>query len=366
MTPEQYMRQALHLARKGVGRVSPNPLVGAVVVRDGRVLSTGYHRRYGGPHAEVEALAPLSNSETRGADLYVTLEPCNHHGKTPPCTERIIQAGIGRVVVGMADPNPRVTGGGMARLREAGIEVVFGVLEAECRRLNRAFITSVTENRPWVTLKLAQTLDGKIALPDGASQWITGPEARKDVHRLRRDHDAVLTGIGTVLADDCGLDVRLVRGPSPRRIVLDSHLRIPENARVLGHADPDRTILICTDTAPATKIDALKSRGITVWVLPASPQGINLSALLKEINKQTIQSILVEAGQRVATSFLRAGLVDGLVTYVAPKLFGHGLSPLGDLGVTHPSEAMELEAVSIKRVGPDLRVEGRPHVHRTR
>ncbi|HIQ00337.1 TPA: bifunctional diaminohydroxyphosphoribosylaminopyrimidine deaminase/5-amino-6-(5-phosphoribosylamino)uracil reductase RibD, partial [Candidatus Bipolaricaulota bacterium] len=316
---EAFMRQALELAEKGVGYTRPNPLVGAVVVKGGEVIAAGYHARYGGPHAEVMALERAGEA-ARGADLYVNLEPCVHHGKTPPCVDRIIAAGIRRVFIATRDPNPLVDGKGVKKLRTAGIEVVEGVLQEEAERLNEIFFFWIKTKRPFVALKLAMSLDGKIATKTGDSRWITGEEARRKVHELRRRHAAVLVGINTVLADDPQLTVREVTGPQPLRIVLDSRGRVPLSAKVLqGEA---KTLIATTAAMPEGKERALRERGVEVWRLSAREGQVDLIALLARLAGEGIDSLLVEGGGEVAWSFLAQGLVQKVYLFYGALLLG--------------------------------------------
>ncbi|MBC7256464.1 MAG: bifunctional diaminohydroxyphosphoribosylaminopyrimidine deaminase/5-amino-6-(5-phosphoribosylamino)uracil reductase RibD, partial [Chloroflexi bacterium] len=304
---ERFMRRALELARRGAGWTRPNPLVGAVVVKDGGVLGEGYHAVCGGPHAEAVALLE-AGERARGADLYLTLEPCvDFPGKrTPPCTDAVLEAGIRRVIVATADPNPCVSGRGLARLREAGVEVVEGVLADEARRLNEVFFHWVVHRTPFVVLKLALSLDGKIATRAGKSRWITGPGSRRVVHALRARYGAILVGVGTVLADDPSLTVRAAEGPQPLRVVLDSAGRIPLGAKVLSPGV--RTIIATTDRMPMEAEAALRGKGAEVWRLPGEGDRVDLPALLRRLGKET-DSLLVEGGSEVAWSFLSRGLV---------------------------------------------------------
>ena len=359
MTPEKQMQSAIELARRGAGQVSPNPMVGAVVVSQGAVLAQGYHHRFGAAHAEPDALDKLTPEESQGAELYVNLEPCSHFGKTPPCTERIIRAGIARVFVGMSDPNPLVSGKGIAALRAAGIEVITDVLKGECRRLNESFVTAMVHQRPFVTLKLAMTLDGKIALPNGRSQWITGPRSRTDVHAFRSTQDAIITGIGTVLADDCLMDVRHVKGPSPQRIILDTYLDIPSDARILQHEDASRTVIVTgQEIENGHKLDRLLETGVRHWSLPSEGAEIDLHALMARLYKEQMHAVMVESGRGVATSFLKMALVDKVRAYLAPKFFGKGLALLGDLGYTDPSDALTFTEQTMQPMGNDFLFEG--------
>ena len=355
-TDEGFMAQALKLARKGAGWVSPNPMVGAVVVdQKGRILARGYHRRYGGLHAEREALKKL-DWRAPGATMYVNLEPCCHYGKTPPCTQAIIQGGIRRVVVGTLDPNPLVAGKGVEALRSAGIEVEVGVLEEECRDLNRAFFKWVTTGIPWVVLKWAQSLDGTMATASGHSQWISGPEALKYAHALRAESDAVLVGRETVALDDSRLTVRLVKGRDPLRVVLDTTLSLPLDLKVFS---PPPSTLVFTLGGDKGKMEALRERGVEVVVLEGEGRRISLEAVLKELGKRGVTQLLVEGGGGIITSFLRKSLADEIRVIVAPILLGKGRSPVGDLGLERVDQGVKLEKVVYRRLGRDLLVTGR-------
>lgn len=354
-----WMARALRLAEKGRYTTDPNPRVGCVLVRDGKVVGEGWHRRAGAPHAEIEALR-AAGSAARGADCYVTLEPCCHHGRTPPCTEALIDAGVRRVVAAMEDPNPRVAGRGLARLRESGIETVCGVLADEAERLNRGFVSRHRRGRPWVTAKLAASLDGRTALASGESRWITSAEARADVHHLRAAASAILTGIGTVLADDPRLDARL-EGETvvqPLRVVVDSRLRMPPTARMLGL--PGETLVaVCGDEAERRA--RLEAAGATVWQAPARDGRVDLAALLAELGRREINEVLVEAGPRLNGALAAAGLVDEWIVYLAPCLLGDGARGLFHLpGIDRMDRRIELAWVETRRVGPDLRLRLRP------
>ncbi len=358
---EAFLKRALRLARKGQGYVSPNPMVGAVVVREDRVVGEGFHQRFGGDHAEVEALR-AAGEESRGATLYVNLEPCSHHGKTPPCVDRIVETGVARVVIGTRDPNPLVNGKGIEILRSKGIEVTVGVLENECRDLNRAYFKYVATGLPFTTLKLAQTLDGRIATQSGESRWITSHDARRTAHQMRSEHDAVMVGIGTVLADDPELTVRLVKGPNPRRIILDSLLRIPLEAKVLATPLAYKTVVVTTLKAPWDTIESLEERGAAVWVMEADASGrVSLPTLWQRLGEEGIISVLVEGGSAVLTEVLRARLGDRFALFVAPKLLGSGIPAVGDLGIQAVTEAFELGDVSRRTVGGDLLITGEIH-----
>jgi diaminohydroxyphosphoribosylaminopyrimidine deaminase/5-amino-6-(5-phosphoribosylamino)uracil reductase len=350
------MRRAYRLARKAAGRTSPNPIVGAVLVRGGKIVGTGYHKAAGSDHAEIAALKQ-AGTKARGARLYITLEPCSHYGRTPPCADALIRAGIKEVVAAMRDPNPRVAGSGFETLRRAGIKVRLGLMAAECRTMLEAFSKFITRGMPFVTLKLAATLDGKIAAASGESQWISGEPSRALVHRWRNEMDAVLVGAATVRADDPQLTCRSAGGRNPYRVVLDSRLRTPLNAQLLKHRDVARTIIATTAAAPTTKVRAIEALGAQVWRLPAARKQVAWLPLLKRLAKQGIASVLIEGGAAVAASALRAGVVDKLELFYAPKLIGgDGRAMIGALGLGKMAQAIRLKNLSVRRVGEDLLV----------
>ena len=353
-----WMRRALRLAARGEGRTSPNPMVGAVVVADGKPVGEGYHKEYGGPHAEVWALE-AAGAKARGAKVYVTLEPCAHHGKTPPCASALIEAGVARVVAAVVDPNPKVSGSGVRMLREAGIEVEVGVLEQEAKRLNAAYFKYTTTGMPLVSLKAAMSLDGKIATATGESQWITGEKARAEGHRLRARHDAVLVGVGTVLADQPRLTVRKARGRNPLRVVVDTEARTPPEAALLG-ADERAPIIAVTERAPKERVEALERVGAQVWVGPAADGKVDLRALMRRLAEHQVQSVLVEGGGTVAAAALAAGLVDRVYFFIAPLIIGgeQALTPVEGNGVARLAEAWRLDRVKVRRVGEDLLITG--------
>ncbi len=361
----RWMAQALELAARGRGCTSPNPLVGAVAVRDGAVVGTGFHPRAGEPHAEVFALREAGD-RARGADLYVTLEPCNHHGRTPACTEAIIAAGVRRVFVGAVDPNPLVAGTGLARLAEAGVEVVRGVAEEAARSLNEAFNHWIVSRTPWVVLKLATSLDGRIATASGKSKWITGPAARARVHRLRADVDCVMVGSGTALADDPRLTVRDVDGTftPPARLVVDSRLRLPAPAALLDAALPGQPIIATAAPPDAHRAEVLRHAGAAIWSLPGADGRVDLKALMAQLGSHSpepITSVLVEGGGVLAASLLGAGLVHKIIWYQAPLLLGgDGRAGVGALGLDAPADAPRLHIDRVSRVGDDLEVVAYP------
>ncbi|MEW6182779.1 MAG: bifunctional diaminohydroxyphosphoribosylaminopyrimidine deaminase/5-amino-6-(5-phosphoribosylamino)uracil reductase RibD [Bacillota bacterium] len=358
---ETLLLRTFELATYALGRTSPNPLVGAVVVNGGRIVGEGYHRKAGLPHAEIEALMAAGEA-ARGATLYINLEPCCHTGRTGPCTEAIITAGIKRVVAAMADPNPLVAGRGFARLKEAGVEVDTGLLEKEARRLNEYFIKYITTNRPFVISKTAMSLDGKIATVTGDSKWITGEPARDYVHRMRDSSDAVLVGIGTVLKDDPSLTTRLAGGGrDPARIILDSMARMPLESRVFTQESEAPTIIAVTEMAPSERVAALRQAGAEV-IICGSGTRVALDYLLLELARREIVSILVEGGGTVNASFWQQGLVDKVVWFIAPLVIGgrEAPGPVGGSGIRNLSKAVRLADVSIKELGADLCVEGYP------
>ncbi len=357
---KKFMLMALSLAQKAKGRTSPNPMVGAVVVKSGKVISTGFHHRAGEPHAEAIALRK-AGSMSRGATLYVTLEPCSHTNKrTPPCVPLVMQSGIKRVVVAMIDPNPRVSGGGIRALRKAGISVVTGVLKQESLKLNEAFVKYITRGVPFVTLKIAQTLDGKIATSSGESQWITGKKAREEGHRLRDANDAILVGINTILRDNPSLTTRILNGRDPVRVILDSRLRIPLSAKVITQKSASKTIMATLATAARTKIKKLLSAGVDVLLVKPDRGRVDLHDLMVQLGKREIISVLVEGGAEVHASALKAGIADKVVLFVAPMLMtgADSLCAIGGISPARLSKAIRLRDLIARFVGEDIMVEG--------
>jgi diaminohydroxyphosphoribosylaminopyrimidine deaminase/5-amino-6-(5-phosphoribosylamino)uracil reductase len=356
MTPvqkdEQYMGRALQLARRGMGAVSPNPMVGALIVRAGRIIAEGWHRKFGADHAEIDVLKRASGS-VRGATIYVTLEPCCHWGKTPPCADTLIEQGIKRVVIATLDPNPLVDGKGAQTLKDHGIEVTVEVLEQAARKLNEVYLHYIRTGLPFITVKYAQSLDGRIATVQGNSRWISSERSRRFTHRLRAQHDAIMVGIGTVLADDPLLTVRLVKGRDPLRICLDSKLRIPLNARVLR--DDGKTLIATTDEHGKEKVAAIQKQGKEVLVLQRGANGrVELRSLMKVLAEKGIASIMVEGGKEVITSLLQEGLVNRMVVITAPLILGKGVEGIGDLGITDLDKAIKPSTQEIKRIGEDV------------
>ncbi|MFT8396070.1 bifunctional diaminohydroxyphosphoribosylaminopyrimidine deaminase/5-amino-6-(5-phosphoribosylamino)uracil reductase RibD [Propionibacterium sp.] len=354
MSDEQFMRAALSCAQIGLGRVNPNPLVGAVVVHHGVIIGRGGHEYFGGPHAERNALAACAD-DPHGATIYVTLEPCCHTGKTPPCTDALIAAGITRVVVGCLDPNPLVAGRGVAALRAHGIAVATGVLTQECAALNEPFLHFITTGRPLVVMKYAMTLDGKIATRTGASRWVSGEQSRERVQQDRHRWAAIMVGVGTVLADDPHLTCRLPGSHSPLRIICDTRLRTPMDAAVVrtAHHTPTLLATCSTDTARA---EGYRQAGCEVMVLPTSEGHVDLRALCTALGARGIDSVVLEGGARLNWSALHAGIVNKIQAYLAPKLFGgaDAPSPVAGIGVSDPSSAFQIGPPQLTRLGEDL------------
>ena len=368
MKDADYMRLALKLAERGMGWTAPNPMVGAVIVRDGRVIAQGYHARCGELHAERSALKACTESP-RGATMYVTLEPCCHHGRQPPCTDAILEAGIRRVVVGSDDPNPLVAGKGLDILRRKGVTVETGVLREECDRLNQVFFHFISTGRPYVVMKYAMTLDGKIATRTGASQWITGEAARQQVHRDRHRYTAIMAGVGTVLADDPLLNCRMEGGKNPIRVICDTHLRTPLESRIVATARDIPTIL-ATASADVSRRSVYEAAGCRVLVLPEREGHADLTALMERLGADGIDSVLLEGGGTLNWAALRAGVVQKVQAYIAPKLFGgaSAKSPVGGLGVETPDRAIRLKNSTVTQIGDDFLMESEvvPDVHRDR
>jgi len=356
-----WMQLAIREARKGLGRTSPNPCVGAVVVKNNKLIATGYHRQAGTPHAEVHALR-AAGAKARGATIYVTLEPCNHTGKTPPCTQAILASGIKRVVVGMLDPNPLVAGGGCKTLAAQGVEVAQGILVEECRSLNRPFSKHVTTGLPWVIMKAGMSLDGRLALGSGQSAWITNEQSRRQVHRLRDRVDAILIGSGTALADDPALTTRLSgrKGKDPLRVIMDTALRLPLTARMLYQASSAPTWIFCGPDADAKRAEALVGAGAIIKQVRLDGAGqLDLEAVLCELGRAQCTSVLVEGGSRVHGAFLRAGLVDEVKIFVAPIFIGSDGVPLLDtLGLKNVAGAPRFTTTKVRRLGNDVLIEG--------
>jgi diaminohydroxyphosphoribosylaminopyrimidine deaminase / 5-amino-6-(5-phosphoribosylamino)uracil reductase len=353
----QWMARALQLAQRGLYTTRPNPCVGCVLVKNGLIVGEGWHERAGEPHAEVHALR-MAGAVARGATAYVTLEPCSHVGRTPPCADALIEAGVARVVAAVMDPNPQVSGQGLEKLRMAGIAVECGLMEDQARELNIGFFTRMARGMPWVRSKIAASLDGRTALANGASQWITGEDARRDVHHWRARSCAVLTGIGTILDDDARLNVRDIdNAHQPKRVVVDSYLRLPLSARILDRNTAGGDVLVYTATQDAEKTAALQQSGVQVSVMPDAHGRVDLDAMLLDLAEKGCNEALVEAGSKLTGALLKAGLVDELILYLAPQLLGdmaHGIAALGELSSL--DQRIELEWRDIRHIGTDLRV----------
>ncbi|AGA34514.1 Diaminohydroxyphosphoribosylaminopyrimidine deaminase / 5-amino-6-(5-phosphoribosylamino)uracil reductase [Thioalkalivibrio nitratireducens DSM 14787] len=380
MSDERFMARALQLAHLGLYTTDPNPRVGSVAVRDGAIIGEGVHWRAGEPHAEIHALR-AAGERARGATVYVTLEPCSHHGRTPPCADALIAAGVARVVIAMQDPNPHVAGRGVERLRAAGIEVRSGMLEFEARRLNPGFVRRMQSGRPWVRVKLASSLDGRTAMASGDSRWITGPAARRDVQHWRARAGAILTGSGTVLADDPRLTVRLTpaelladdghapdRYPEladaaprhPPRVVIDSRLQTPRSARLFDDEGPV-VVFTTAERAASDKARDLRLRGAEVEAAPERDDGqLDLGAVLDQLGEREVNELHVEAGAGLAGALARCGLVDEWLLYLAPCLMGSGARPLLDWPLQHMDERAELDLFACDRVGDALRLRAWP------
>ena len=357
MNESNYMQLALDLALKGIGTVNPNPLVGSVIVKNNQIIGQGYHVRYGGPHAELNALANCTSSP-KGATLYVTLEPCCHQGKTPPCTEAIIKSGIAKVVVGTLDPNELVAGKGVELLQNAGIEVVIGVFEEKCKSINEIFFHYMKEKMPFVVMKYAMTMDGKITTETGQSKWITGELARRNVHQDRNHYSAVMVGIQTVLADNPMLTCRIENGRNPIRIVCDSQLRTPLDSDIVTTANQIRTI-IATTTKGLCAHKPYLNKGCEILTIPQKENHIDLQKLMKKLGEIGIDSILLEGGSTLNFSALESKIVSKVQSYIAPKLFGgsHGKTPIGGKGFASISSAIRLKNSIFSQIGEDFLIE---------
>ena len=371
-TKEYYMRRALELARQGEGRTNPNPMVGCVVVKDGRVISEGYHEKYGEYHAERNAFLRCGE-DPAGADLYVTLEPCCHYGKTPPCTEIIIEKNISRVFIGNVDPNPKVAGGGVKILCEHGVEVETGILEEECRKLNEVFFHYISTGRPFAAAKYAMSADGKIACASGDSKWITGEAARKQVHMLRKRYSGILAGIGTVLADDPMLNCREEEGVDPVRIICDAHLRIAMESQIVRTADRIPTIVCTVEETLGTdegraKADRLAAVGVTILHTPGFADGnsnyakVDLKNLMQQLGERKIDSVLIEGGSRINADAFASGIVDKVYAYVGGVIIGgaDAPTPVGGRGAETMKDAVKLRNMEVRTAGEDFCITGYP------
>lgn len=370
MPEEKYMRRAIELAKKGSGHVNPNPLVGAVIVRDGEIIGEGYHECYGQLHAERNAIANAKKrgNSLEGSTIYVTLEPCCHYGKTPPCTEAIIEEKIARVVVGSDDPNPLVSGKGFQMLREKGIEVIPHFLKEECDAMNHVFFHYIRTGTPYVAMKYAMTMDGKIACYTGDSKWVTGEESRAHVQTLRNHYKGIMAGIGTVLADDPMLNCRIEGGRDPIRIITDSHLRIPMDSQLVRTAGQQPLIVACLPDADEEKAAQLQEKGVEVLRIPGvttaditeeQKEVISLPVLMKELGARKIDGILLEGGGQLNESALQAGIVDKIYCYIAPKIFGgaQAKTPVEGQGLTRAADAWQFNRIGMQEFGQDILLE---------
>ncbi len=354
MSDENYINLTLKLAEKGRGAVSPNPLVGAVIVKDGRIIGQGYHEKFGEAHAEINAINS-ANESIEGATLYVNLEPCSHYGKTPPCADEIIKQKISKVVIGSKDPDPLVNGKGIERLRTAGIEVKADVLKAECEELNKFFFKSRRQNQPYVTLKVAQTIDGKIADADGYSKWITSEESRKFVHKMRSEYDAVLIGKNTALKDNPGLDVRLSEGRDPVRVILDKNLELDSGLKIFRKTD-GKNIIVASENKKTDEESLNNSRlndTEVLFVKEDESGNLNILDILEKLHNRGITSILVEGGGKVFSSFIRNKLFDEIYLFTGPKILGEGISSIEKIGIGKMDKAMELKLKEVRQIGND-------------
>ncbi len=354
-----FMKHALRLAKRGLGKTNPNPMVGAVIVKKGKIVSQGYHRLYGGPHAEIEAIKGLHVS-SEDSTMYVTLEPCCHYGKTPPCIDTIMKLQFTRIVVGTVDLNPKVNGKSIAMLKNHGFLVTEGVLREECQKINEIYFKYIQTGIPFVTVKFAQTLDGRIATQTGHSQWISSERTLTLAHKMRSVHDAIMVGVGTVIRDNPQLTVRRTKGKTPLRIILDSHLRIPLSSQMLNDSYTENTLIATTSATDKKKVRQVKDKGARVVLVDQDKYGrVSLSGLLRRLGKMDISSLMVEGGGQVITSFLRERLVDRLVITIAPKIIGQGINWVGDLELEKMGEALRISEYRFRKVGDDIVFEGR-------
>ena len=359
MTDESYIRLAIEIAKKGAGKVSPNPMVGAVIVKNERILGAGFHEKFGSKHAEINAIEKVKEN-IEGATLFTNLEPCSHYGKTPPCVDRIISEKIKRIVIGTLDMNPLVSGKGVKKLKSAGIDVKVGVLENECIELNKFFFKYVTKKLPYVSLKAAQTIDGKIADKSGESSWISSLQSRKYVHSLRAKYDAVLVGKGTVEKDDPKLTVRLVEGRNPKRVILDANLDIKLSHRIFTKNN-DRNLIVITSKKNAgkkRKINKLNSLGaLVLFAKEESGEKVDLKSALRELYKIGIASVLVEGGSEVFTSFVKENLFDDMLMFISPRILGCGVPLIGNLGIKNLQKSVKAKIGNVEKIGDDILLE---------
>ncbi len=355
------MKRALELSKKAVGFVNPNPLVGAVIVKDNKIIGEGYHEYFGGPHAEVNAFANVKEN-VEGATMYVTLEPCSHYGKTPPCADAIVKNKIAKVVIGMIDPNPLVAGRGIEILKKNGIQVITGIMDLEIMKTNEIFIKYIAEKQPFCIMKTAMTLDGKIATVNGDSKWISNEKSRAYVHELRQRVTGIMVGIGTVLKDDPELTTRRegLLSLNPTRIIIDSKARIPLEAKVLKCDEKTKTIIVTTEFADKSKIEAIKQRGAEVIVTQSKNNWVDLKNLMTLLGEMGIDSILLEGGSTLNYSAIEEGIVDKVITFISPKIFGgtSGKTPVGGKGIEHVKDSIALLDIDITRFNEDIMIEG--------
>ncbi|MEG0370756.1 MAG: bifunctional diaminohydroxyphosphoribosylaminopyrimidine deaminase/5-amino-6-(5-phosphoribosylamino)uracil reductase RibD [Clostridium sp.] len=354
-----YMKMALDLAENGKGRVNPNPLVGAVIVKNKKVIGVGYHEEYSGAHAEVNAINNATDN-VEGATMYVNLEPCSHYGKTPPCAEKIIANNISEVVIGMVDPNPLVSGCGINKLKTAGIKVTVGVLENECKKLNKVFIKYIENKGPFVTLKSAMSLDGKIATALGESKWITSKDSREEVHRLRNEFLGIMVGVDTVIKDDPLLTCRIPNGRNPIRIIVDSNLRIPIDSKIIKSANEVQTIIATTNIHNKDKASCLESVGVRILTVKTRDNRVDLKDLMIKLGAMNIDSILLEGGSTLNFSALNQGIVDKVMFYIAPIIIGgeQAKTPVGGMGIDFLCNAYSINGITSRLIGKDILIEG--------
>ena len=356
---EVYMNLALELAKKGKGRVNPNPMVGAVIVKNDQIIGKGYHEEYGQSHAEVNALNSTTE-DAAGATMYVTLEPCSHFGKTPPCVDKIIESKIVKVVIASLDPNPLVAGAGVKKLIDAGIEVVVGVLDEENKKLNEVFMKYIVSKKPFVVMKSAMSLDGKIATRTGESKWISSEKSRKEVHKLRNELMGILVGVNTIIKDDPELTCRLENGKNPIRIIVDSNLRIPLDSKVIKDTHKARTIIVTTEKADKYIIKDLESKGVEVIIAKLKDKRVDLQDMMVKLGELKIDSILLEGGSTLNFSALKQNVVDKIQVYIAPKLIGgeNSKTPIGGMGIDSLQDAFKIKDMVLKTIGEDILIEG--------
>lgn len=356
---EYYMGLAINLARKGIGKVNPNPMVGAVIVKNNKIVGTGYHEKYGGKHAEINAIENASEN-LNGSTMYVNLEPCSHFGKTPPCVDKIIENKINKVVIASVDPNPLVQGKGVKKLRDAGIEVKVGVLDEENKKLNEVFLKYIKNKKPFVVMKVAMSLDGKISTTTGQSKWISCDESRRYVHKLRSEVMSILVGINTVIKDNPMLDCRLENGKNPIRIIVDTTLKIPIDSKIVSSSKSIRTIVVTTEHANRNVMKLLEDKGVEILTVNLKNNLVDLKETINKLGELNIDSILIEGGSSLNFSAMNENIVDKIQVYVAPIILGGESSktPIGGQGVADIKEAFKLDKLEYKQVGSDILIEG--------